>query len=79
MVFILNQAKPEEWQAVILRANIELYQFDFQGTVDYFEELEVRQVLEAKRRENERTDNTGLHKNQGNKKQGQVRNVQTTV
>ena len=29
LVFILNQAKPEEWQAVILGANIELYQFGF--------------------------------------------------
>ena len=39
LVFILNQAKPEGWQAVILGANIKLYQFDFQGTVDYFENL----------------------------------------
>ncbi len=40
---ILKQAKPEEWQAVILGANIELYKFDFQkGTVEYFEKLEVR-------------------------------------
>ena len=31
LVFILNQAKPEEWQAVILGANIELYKFDFQA------------------------------------------------
>jgi hypothetical protein len=36
-IHILNQAKPEEWQAVILGANIELYKFDFQGTVDYVE------------------------------------------
>jgi hypothetical protein len=50
LVFILNQAKPEEWKAVILGANIELYQFDFQGTVDYFEKLEVRQAFESKRR-----------------------------
>ena len=41
LVLILNQAKPEELQAVILGANIKLYQFDFQGTVDYFEKLEV--------------------------------------
>ena len=47
---ILNQVKPDEWQAVILGANIELYQFDFQGTVDYFEKLEVKQALEDKRR-----------------------------
>jgi hypothetical protein len=47
LVFILNQAKPEEWQAVVLGANIELYQLDFQGTVDYFEKLEVQQALEA--------------------------------
>ncbi|KAI2512010.1 hypothetical protein MHU86_2298 [Fragilaria crotonensis] len=50
LIQILNQAKPEEWQAVILGANIELYKFDFQGTVDYFEKLELRQALEAKRR-----------------------------
>ncbi|KAI2495412.1 hypothetical protein MHU86_19087 [Fragilaria crotonensis] len=49
LIQILNQAKPEEWQAVILGANIELYKFDFQGTVDYFEKLELRQALEAKR------------------------------
>ena len=67
LVFILNQAKPEEWQAVILGANIERYQYDFQGTVDYFEKLEVRQALKAKRRKNERNDNTGLNKNQGNR------------
>jgi hypothetical protein len=29
---------------------IELYKFDFQGTVDHFEKLEVRQALKAKRR-----------------------------
>ena len=29
LVFILNQAKPENWQTGILGANIELYQFDF--------------------------------------------------
>jgi hypothetical protein len=67
LVFILNQAKPEEWQAVILGANIELYQFDFQGTVDYFEKLEVRQALESKRRKIERADNNDSTKNQGNK------------
>ena len=65
MVFILNQAKPEERQAVILGANIELYKFYVQGNVDYFEKLEVRQAFEAKRRENERADNTGSNKNQG--------------
>jgi hypothetical protein len=57
LIQILNQAKPEEWQSVILGANIELYKFDFQGTVDYFEKLEVRQALEAKRRKAERTEN----------------------
>ena len=31
LVFILNQAKPEEWQAVILGANIELYKFNFKA------------------------------------------------
>jgi hypothetical protein len=67
LVFILNQAKPEEWQAVILCENIELYQLDFQGTVDYFEKLEVMQALEAKRRKNERTDNTGSNRNQSNR------------
>jgi hypothetical protein len=67
LVFILNQAKPEEWQAVILGANIELYQFYFQGTVDYFEKLEVMQALEAKLRKNERTDNTGSNRNQSNR------------
>jgi hypothetical protein len=67
LVFILNQAKPEEWQAVILGANIELYQFDFQGTVDYFEKLEVRQALESKRRKIERADNTDSTKSQSNK------------
>jgi hypothetical protein len=29
LIQILNQAKPEEWQLVILGANIELYKFDF--------------------------------------------------
>ena len=55
-------------QVVILGANIELYQFDFQGTADYFEKLEVKQALENKRRKTERSDNTesNLHKN-GNK------------
>ncbi|KAI2499093.1 hypothetical protein MHU86_15423 [Fragilaria crotonensis] len=57
LIQILNQAKPEEWQAVILGANIELYKFDFQGTVDYFEKLELRQALEAKRRKVDKTDN----------------------
>ncbi len=33
LIQILNQAKSEEWQSVILGANIELYKFDFQGTV----------------------------------------------
>ena len=56
------QAKPEEWQAVILGANIELYKFDFQGTVHYFEKLEVRQALEAKRRKVEWTDNPDTKK-----------------
>ena len=50
LVFILNQAKPEEWQVVILGAKIELYKFDFQGTVDYFEKLEAMKALEKKRR-----------------------------
>ncbi len=55
---ILNHAKePEEWQSVILGANIERYKFNFQGTVDYFEKLEVRQALEAKRRKAEKPDN----------------------
>ena len=45
----MNQAKPEEWQAVILGANIELYEFNFRDTVDFFEKLEVRQALEKKR------------------------------
>ena len=49
LVFILNQAKPEEWQAIILGANIELYKFDFQGTVNYFEKLEVMKALKTKR------------------------------
>ena len=67
LVFILNQAKPEEWQAtVILGANIELYKFDFQGTVDYFEKLEVMKALETKHRKIERSDNTDSNK--GNKK-----------
>ncbi|KAI2510544.1 hypothetical protein MHU86_3812 [Fragilaria crotonensis] len=57
LIQILNQAKPEEWQAVILGANIELYKFDFQGTVDYFEKLELRQALEAKRRKVDKSDN----------------------
>jgi hypothetical protein len=47
LIQILNQAKPEEWQAVILDANFELCKFDFQGSVDYFEKLEVRQTLEG--------------------------------
>jgi hypothetical protein len=72
LVFILNQAKPEEWQAVILGANIELYQFDFQGTVDYFEKLEVMQALEAKRRKNERTENSGSNKNQSNRNKDKI-------
>ena len=62
LIQILNQAKPEEWQSVILGANIELYKFDFQGTVDYFEKLEVRQALEAKRRKVERTDSPDTKK-----------------
>jgi hypothetical protein len=57
LIQILKQAKPEEWQSVILGANIELYKFDFQGTVDYFEKVEVRQALEAKRRKVEKPDN----------------------
>jgi hypothetical protein len=48
LIQILNQAKLDEWQSVILGANIELYYFDFQGTVDYFEKLKVRKALEAK-------------------------------
>ncbi len=62
LVQILNQAKPEEWQSVILGANIELYKFDFQGAVDYFEKLEVRQALKAKRRKVEKTDNPEFKK-----------------
>ena len=62
LIQILNQAKPEEWQSVILGANIELYKFDFQGTVDYFEKLEVRQALEAKRRKVEKPDNPEFKK-----------------
>jgi hypothetical protein len=57
LIQILNQAKPEEWQSVILGANIELYNFDLQGTVDYFEKLKVRQALEAQRCKVEKTDN----------------------
>ena len=67
LVFILNQVKPEEWQVVILGANIELYKFDFQGTVDYFEKLEVMKALKTKRRKLERSDNTDSNKGQGNK------------
>ena len=68
LVFILNQAKPEEWQAVILGANIELYKFDFQGTVDYFEKLEVMKALKTKRRKIEQPDNTDSNnKGKGNK------------
>jgi hypothetical protein len=33
LIQILNQAKPEEWQSIILGASIELYKFNFQGTV----------------------------------------------
>ncbi|KAI2496594.1 hypothetical protein MHU86_17922 [Fragilaria crotonensis] len=33
------------------------FKFDFQGTVDYFEKLELRQALEAKRRKVDKTDN----------------------
>ena len=62
LVFILNQAKPEEWQAVILGANIELYKIDFQGTADYFEKLEVMKALETKRRKLERSNNTDSNK-----------------
>ena len=68
LVFILNQAKPEEWQAVILGSNIELYKFDFQGTVDYFEKLEVMKALETKRRKLERSDNTDSNKSNTKKK-----------
>ena len=67
LVFILNQAKPEEWQAVILGANIELYKFDVQGAVDYFEKLEVMKALKTKHRKLERSDNTDSNKGQGNK------------
>ncbi|KAI2509427.1 hypothetical protein MHU86_4928 [Fragilaria crotonensis] len=70
LIQILNQAKPEEWQAVILGANIELYKFDFQGTVDYFEKLELRQALEAKRRKVDKSDNPeGTKKGNWNGKQ----------
>jgi hypothetical protein len=62
LIQILNQAKPEEWQLVILGAKIELYKFDFQGTIDYFEKLNVRQALEAKRRKVEKTDNPKFKK-----------------
>ena len=47
LIFILNQAKPEEWQVVILGVNIELYKFDFQGTVDYFEKLDIMKALKT--------------------------------
>ena len=67
LVTILNQAKPEEWQAVILGANIEFYKFDFQGTVDYFEKLEVMKALKTKRRKFERSDNTDSNKGNKNK------------
>ena len=33
LIHILNQAKSEEWQSVILGAKIELYKFDLQVTV----------------------------------------------
>lgn len=46
LIEILNQAKPEEWQAAILGANIEVFDFNFQQTIDYFEKLEVKQKLE---------------------------------
>ena len=54
-------------QAVIVGGNIKLYQFDFQGIIDYFEKIVVQQALEVKRHKNECTDNTGLNKNQGNR------------
>ena len=73
LVFILNQAKPEEWQAVILGANIELYKFDFQGTVDYFEKLEVMKALETKHHKIERSDNTDSNKGNTKKKTKPVR------
>jgi hypothetical protein len=41
LIQILNQATPEEWQAVILGPNNKLFTFDFQGTVDYFETLDL--------------------------------------
>jgi hypothetical protein len=62
LIQILNQAKPEEWQSVILGANIELYKFDFQGNVDFFEKLEVRQALEVKRCKVKKTDNPEFKK-----------------
>ena len=67
LVFILNQAKPKEWQAVILGANIELYKFGFQGTVDYFEKLEVMKTLKTKRRKLECSNNTDSNKGNKNK------------
>ena len=67
LVFILNQAKNEEWQAVILGANIELCKCDFQGTVDYFEKLEVMKALKTKRRKLEQSNNTHSNKGQDNK------------
>jgi hypothetical protein len=57
LIQILKQAKAEEWQAVILGAIIKLYKFDFQGTADYFEKLEVRKVFKAKRCKVQTTDN----------------------
>ena len=65
---ILNQAKSEEWQAVILGANIELYKFDFRGTVNYFEKLEVRQALKSKRRKVQTTDNPEFKKKSNSNK-----------
>jgi len=42
---ILNQAKPSEWQMAMLGANIELYDFNLQETIEYFKRLEVRQNI----------------------------------
>jgi hypothetical protein len=73
LIQILNQAKPEEWQSVILGANIELYKkFDFQGTVDYLEKLEVRQALEAKRRKVEKPNNPE-YKKKGNWNKSEIK------
>ena len=53
---------------------MELYKFDFSGTVDYFEKLEVIQALEAKHCKVEMTNNSEYEK-KGNRNKSEDKTV----